>query len=267
MVEHAAAKGLTEVCITSHYDANVPKHPGFDFNLDFDAYVPDVLQCAKAYEHRIAVKLGVEVGIKEGDPSVIPISSENIQKWPFDFVIASSHFLQPPNYHDQRQWIENNATKAQVQARYLSHTLNYVQSFDDFDVLGHLTYFSRYSPANTAAEREMTYEDNRALYDELFTQLIRRGKGIEINTSTKEKFGFFSPDYSIAKRFYQMGGRIITVGSDAHVPHNIGAYYGEALEMLGEAGFKAICTFDKRQPAFWDIQGKDIRRHYPDSAG
>jgi len=251
MVQTAITKGLSEICITSHYDVDAPVGNRFNFNLDFPVYVADVQRCAKTYADRIAVKLGVEAGLQADKPQVIQTATKSIRSWPFDFVIASTHFLRDPDYHRPTNWID--VKKGQVQALYLNHTLQYLEKFNDFDVIAHLTYFSRYSPSATKAEREMTYDDNRELYDRLFEILVQRGKGIEINTSVKSTQDLFIPDYSIAKRFYELGGRIVTIGSDAHVPQQIGAYYHEALQMLREAGFKAICRFDKRKPIFMNI--------------
>ncbi len=253
MIASAVEKGLREICITSHYDTDSPAGGFHNFELDFPVYIADVSRSTERYGDRISIKLGVEVGLQAGRPHVQTNSSGNIRKYPFDFVIASTHFLPPPDLHRPQQWIDNDMDKQTVQQRYLQHTLQYLEMFDDFDVIGHLTYYSRFSPEPDKAAREMIYQDNSELYDRLFETLIARDKGIEVNTSMKGTRDLFSPDFSIVRRFYEMGGRIITVGSDAHLPAQVGAYYDEALKMLREAGFSAICTFDRRQPKFLDI--------------
>ncbi len=251
-VQSAIEKGLSQICITSHYDADAPV-ANYRFDLDFPAYFADVTRCAEQYGDRIDVKLGLEAGLQADKPHVLTLTGERIRQYPFDFIIASTHFLPGHNYHSSQQWLDDGIGKAQVQQRYLQHTLQYLENFDDFDVLGHLTYFSRFSPDADTRKREMTYQDNKDLYDNLFEILIRCGKGIEVNTSTKDKLGFYMPDYSIVRRFRQMGGEIITFGSDAHIPQNIGAHYFDAVSMIKEAGFNAICTFDRRKPVFVDI--------------
>lgn len=251
MVDAAIAKGLEEICITSHYDEDAPTGGMMDFDLDFSAYVPEVQRLAHRHRERIAIKLGVEAGFQAGKPKAIDIAAQNIARHPFDFVIASTHFMPKPDYHHEANW--RGTSRTEVQAGYLNHTLSYMERFIDFDVLAHLTYYSRYSPSASRAEREMTYADNAALYDELFDRLIKLGKGIEINTSTFVPFGFFMPDFTIARRFRELGGEIITIGSDAHVPAHIGRHYDRAVAMLREAGFKAICTFERRTPRFVGI--------------
>ncbi len=252
-VKAAIEKGLSEICITSHHDPDSPAKSFWNFELDFSKYIADISDCIKTYGDRIRIKTGVEIGLQADKQHVIAAASKSIRNYPLDFVIASTHFMPQPDYHSPQNWINEGADNQTVQTAYLNHTLKYLESFDDFDVIGHLTYLSRYSPETDRVAKEMTYEDNADLYDQLFEILISRGKGIEINTSMKASWDLFSPGYSIVRRYFEFGGRIITVGSDAHLPSQVGAYCDEAAKMLREIGFTAICTFDKRQPKFINI--------------
>ena len=252
-VESAVEKGLSEICITSHFDHQSPSKHAYTFEPDFDKYFSDIAECQARFKQNIRIKIGIEVGLQAEKPSVLTYSGEMIRKYPFDFVIASMHYLPGRDLHKPQQWIDEGVGKRDVQGMYLKHTIDNLNLYDDYDVIGHLTYFSRFVPANTKAEREMTYEDNAELYDRLFELLIERNKGFEINTSVLDTQELFMPDFSIAKRFYQMGGRIVTVGSDAHYPAQVGGHFKEAIRMLREAGFTAICTFDKRKPTFVNI--------------
>ena len=252
-VKAAIEKGLSEICITSHYDPDSPAKAFMNFELDFPKYIADIEKCKSSLGDKIIIKTGVEIGLQADKPHVLAAAGRNVKSYPLDFVIASTHFMPQPNYHSPQQWINEGVDNQIVQAAYLNHTLKYLETFDDFDVIGHLTYLSRYSPETSRATKEMTYSDNSELYDQLFEILIRRGKGIEINTSMKASWDLFSPDHSIVRRYYEMGGRIITVGSDAHLPNQLGAYCNEAVRMLREVGFTAICTYDKRQPKFLAI--------------
>jgi histidinol-phosphatase (PHP family) len=252
MVEAAIAKGLEEICITSHHDADSLSVSGHDFDLDFPRYVGDVLGCAARYGDRIAVKLGAEIGMHAPKPHVQALADKRIGEHAFDFIIASIHHLPGPNFHRPAIWVENGVDKFAMQTRYLEHLLDATAQFDAFSVIGHLTYYSRFSP-DDGNPREMVYDDHPALYDDLFKALIRRGKGIEVNTSTLDTFGFCMPDFSILRRFRALGGEIVTIGSDAHIPAHVGRHYGHAVAMLREAGFEAICAFDKMTPCFIPI--------------
>ena len=76
--------------------------------------------------------------------------------------------------------------------------------------------------------------------------LAENGKGMEINTSGMDKVGEFLPSYAFIKRFKELGGEIITVGSDSHDDTRVGQYIPEALQIAKEV-FGYVCTFDKRK--------------------
>ena len=90
--------------------------------------------------------------------------------------------------------------------------------------------------------------------DEVFKTVINNGKGIEINSS-----GLFteikktSPDLPLVKRYRELGGKIITVGSDAHTQDRVGAGIRDAIETARAAGFNEICYYEKRKPIFINI--------------
>ena len=85
--------------------------------------------------------------------------------------------------------------------------------------------------------------------DEIFRVLIQKGKGIEVNTSGKDRCGAFLPDEAYLRRFKELGGEIVTVGSDAHSFDRVGQYCKEACELVNQI-FGHICTFEDRKPIF-----------------
>lgn len=79
--------------------------------------------------------------------------------------------------------------------------------------------------------------------------VIQKGKGIEINTSgLRQEVGRAMPSLSILKLYRQLGGEIITVGSDAHTVKDVAAGFSEAAELLETAGFSAYATFQNGVP-------------------
>ena len=91
--------------------------------------------------------------------------------------------------------------------------------------------------------------------DALFMYLISHGKGLEINTSSKTPYGFFMPDEDIMCRYHELGGEIVTIGSDAHTPDRIGEHYTAACQMLRRAGMRYVCTYENHNPIFHRIGG------------
>ena len=91
------------------------------------------------------------------------------------------------------------------------------------------------------------------LFDQILIEIIKRGKGIEVNTSGIKRAGHVLPHPSIITRYRELGGKIITIGSDAHFEENVGAYIKEALDIIAKAGFQEITVFQNREAHFVSI--------------
>jgi histidinol-phosphatase (PHP family) len=125
--------------------------------------------------------------------------------------------------------------------------LKCVQAHDGFDVLGHLTYPSkaRGNPVN----RPVPYDAHWEVVDEILRTLAQKGIGIEVNTSGMDICGAYLPAREYLLRFKELGGQIVTVGSDAHDPSRVGQYAPQAMQMLQDI-FGHVCTYENRQPVF-----------------
>ena len=86
--------------------------------------------------------------------------------------------------------------------------------------------------------------------DEVLKTAINMGKGIEINTSGMKYLGFCHPHIDILKRYRELGGEIITIGSDAHNPEKIASDFKAAEEILTACGYDFYAEFHKRKPIF-----------------
>ena len=79
-------------------------------------------------------------------------------------------------------------------------------------------------------------------------------KVLEINTSShRYSLKDSTPSRDILKLYKELGGKIITIGSDSHKPEHLGAYIDEAKELLKETGFDSFCTFEKMKPIFHQL--------------
>ena len=126
--------------------------------------------------------------------------------------------------------------------------LENIKKFSNFDVYGHLDYVVRYGPNK---DKEYTYEKYKDILDSILKLLIEKGKGIEINTGgVKSGLKELHPCTSIVKRYRELGGEIITIGSDAHTPEHIASHFNRAEEVLKECGFKYYTIFEKRVAEF-----------------
>ena len=241
VVEAAVKAGLKEICFTDHldYDPLDRAH-----RLDFDTQ-----RYNAAYDHLQAeglkIRRGCEFGMLTDTPETL---QQDLQRRHFDFVIASVHFIDGRDPYLPEFWQYH--TVEQAEQRYLETLLECLQLHDDFDVMGHLTYISktRYNPL----KRPIRYETYREIIDEILRTLVRKDKGMEINTSGVDICGVFLPEIEFLRRFKELGGSIVTVGSDAHDARRVGQYCDRAVEMAREV-FGYVCTFEDRKPIFHRI--------------
>lgn len=102
----------------------------------------------------------------------------------------------------------------------------------------------RYGPYDNKKVEHTKYQD---IIDEIFKTLIDKDKGIEVNTSgyaVNGNCGF--PNYNQVKRYFDLGGRIITIGTDSHTVDRIGQHVEDVKDNLKKIGFKEISTFTNR---------------------
>ncbi len=242
----AAEKGLEEICFTEHYDEDYPYDDG-QSGCDFELYHEEI-ERARQSVPQLAVKAGIEIGLM---PSILGVAAAFVKSYPFDFVIASQHVIEgkDPWYGD----FFTGRTVRESQRIYLEETYRNISRFDDFDVIGHIGYPDKYLKVQTVELEDpipFTYEDFPQLIDAILLSAITRGKGIEVNTSYYPVLGNPVPHPSILRRYAQLGGEIVTMGSDAHQAKEVGQHFEEAIELLKECGLNYVCTFEGRKPVF-----------------
>ena len=238
MAERAAQMGLREICFTDH--------------IDFDPLVPDnklryeVEDYNAAYDalaHKdLVIRRGMEFGMLTDNAQML---KEELKKRSYDFVIGSVHFVEGLDVYFDEYW--QGKTMEQAERIDLEQTLECVKVHDDFDVLGHLTYISK--TRGNPTKRPIPYEAYREITDEIFKVLIQKGKGIEVNTSGMRDAKVFLPTEDYLRRFKELGGEIVTVGSDAHDADRVGQYCKEACALVQDI-FGYVCTFEDRKPVF-----------------
>ena len=128
-----------------------------------------------------------------------------------------------------------------------------VRNFPDFDNVAHFEYITRNACYD---DRSLRYNDHAELFDELLKEIVKRGKGIEVNTgSFRDKPGVRTCEYDIAflKRYRELGGEIVSLSSDAHNVNYVGYKFNVFREMLLEAGFSHAAWFENRKPVFYAL--------------
>lgn len=245
MIESSIQRGLKEICFTEHLDYDYPEFedlPLGTFDLDYKAYHDEYLLYKEKYKGQIKINFGVEVGMQ---PHIAQKNLDFVKDGGFDFVIASVHLIDKRDPFYGGFWdtdsVENNFK------RYFELTLENIKLFNDFDVLGHLDYLSRYVPEG---DTTYNYQRFKEQIDEILLYLIEHDKGLDFNSKALSYGDSFSPNPcpDALKRYHELGGRIITFGADAHNPEKVGVKFEEAVEIAKACGFTEYYTFDKRKP-------------------
>lgn len=238
MAKAAAAAGLKEICFTDHLDYDPLGKMGvlaFDtekYNAEYDQLeVPG-----------LKIRRGMEFGMTVDNREQF---KADLQRRPFDFVLGSIHFVDDLDVYYPEYW--SDKTVFQAERRYLEATLDCVRLHDDFDVLAHLTYIGKTTSHH--APRPVPFDEHREVIDEILRTLAQKGKGLEMNTSGVGRCGDFLPSADYFRRFKELGGQIVTVGSDAHTTDRVGEHTFRACEILKDI-FGYVCTFEERKAIF-----------------
>lgn len=238
IVEAAEKAGLREICFTDHYDFNDLYPDQRDlFAIEYyrAAYLP--LSSGK-----VQIRRGVEFGLTQWNRQELDDLTQN---FPFDFVLGSVHFAGGSDPYFPEFW-ECDSLDAAFE-KYLLQSLECVKIHQNFDVLGHLNYVCK--SAHNPIKKPFCYHDYADLCDQIMKTIAEKGIGMEINTSGVDRVGDFLPSLEFIKRFRELGGEIITVGSDAHDGSRVGQYIDGALAIAKEV-FGYVCTFEGRKPIF-----------------
>ncbi|HZJ57769.1 MAG TPA: histidinol-phosphatase HisJ family protein [Clostridia bacterium] len=238
--------GLKEIAITDHIDIDWP-NPDISFDIaNIDEYIQEIHDNKERFKSQLIVKVGIEIGLQ---PHVLEESAKIIRSHPFDFVIGSIHIIKGMDPYMGDYFY--GKTKSESYEIYYRETIDLIKEFDDFDVLGHLGYIKRYFPQPYSKEDEYLHLD---LVDEILEILIQKNKGIEVNTSGyKHSSACPMPSLNTIARYKQLGGSIITVGSDAHSVDSIGYGIGRGTNAIKNLGFDSVTSFTSRKPEFRSI--------------
>lgn len=244
-VEAAIRAGLQYLCFTDHEDMDYPAEyegPG-QFLVDMEQYQKELLPLVERYRDRIALHLGIELGLQPHLTKEIPAFAAS---YPFAYIIGSTHVVDHMDMYYPNYW-EGRSLKESI-LRYYEQTLENIQLYDCFDCYGHLDYIARYVPEGLGTYDAKDYAE---IMDEILRALIAKGKGIECNTAGfKYGLGFPNPHWDVLRRYAQLGGEILTIGSDGHKPEHIGYDFQKLPELLKACGFRYYTIFEERKARF-----------------
>ncbi|MEC9487991.1 MAG: histidinol-phosphatase HisJ family protein [Halanaerobium sp.] len=242
---YAMEKGLGGLAFTDHVDLGYPYAEDYPV-LDYEEYTRQIRKLQRKVYPGFKVLTGIELGLQHDN---LQDNQAFMRDKDFDFVIGSIHSI------DGEPLAEGDVFQTRdiddVFSRFLQYTYEVISNYSNFDVLGHLDIIRRYSGN---LEHNLSIDKHQELVDAILKALIDKGKGIEVNTSgIRYGLNSFHPEFWVLQRYNQLGGKVVTIGSDAHRLEGIGTYFKQGIEMINQAGFKYITYFKKREPEFLPI--------------
>lgn len=246
MILKSIALGLETICFTEHHDIDFPvfeDNPPGKFEVNADSYLYDLIRLKEKYAGKIEVCFGIELGMQ---PHIARQLALYAKSYAFDFIIGSTHLCRKqdvyyPGFYEGR-------SDEEAYREYFEEELLNIQKFQNFDVCGHLDYVVRYGKQKDADYSYAKYKD---IFDRILLFLIEHEKGIELNTGgLKRGMREPNPCTGLLRRYRELGGEIITIGSDAHTTDSIAYRFDHAAELLKDCGFGYYCVFRSRTPEF-----------------
>ncbi len=246
MIATAKNKNLMGITFTDHMDYDyLPEHDLF--LLDTPAYFKKMQELKFSCSNdSFQVLMGIEIGLQ---PHLSDQLNELINHYPFDYVIGSSHVVHGIDpYYDG---FYDNRSEDEAYLDYFSSILENLSAYDNFDSYGHLDYVVRYGPNK---DRFYSYEKFAEIIDEILKKLIGMDKALEVNTGAfRCGLSHPNPTEAIIRRYHELGGKLLTIGADAHKPEHIALEFSRLPQLLHSCGVTEYTVYQQRKPVFYPI--------------
>ncbi|RDY28206.1 histidinol-phosphatase HisJ family protein [Romboutsia weinsteinii] len=245
VIKRAINIGVKHLTFTDHMEY---REDGF--SLDLNEYIMQIHNYKELYKKEIEILAGIEVGYQSYIKDKI---EESLNSIPLDFVLCSTHRV------DKQRLIQSDffkgLNKKEAYTKYFESIIKTTKEFKKFDVYGHLDYVIRYG---NYEDNKIIYDDYKDVLDTLLKTIIYSGKGIELNTSGyRYNLNSMHPNVEILQRYKELGGEVITLGSDSHRASDVCRDFDKSYEILDSLGFKYVCLFRERKTEFLTL-GREI---------
>ena len=251
VIRDAIGLGVDELCFTEHVDYGIKvdhgempivKRDGSTMlNVDHDSYFKTLENFKEKYKDKISLKKGLEFGVQM---HTLDKYQKLVSKYPLDFILLSIHQVNDIECHTAE--FKEGKDQLTYNRVYFNELYDIVKNYKDYSVLAHIDLMRRFDKPD-----ELAFEKVEDIIASILKVVIKYDKGIELNTSW-HRYGLKEPTPSlgILKLYKDLGGKIITLGSDSHRPVQLTNGIKEDKELLKSLGYKEFCTFDKLVPSF-----------------
>ncbi len=245
MGEYAVKKNLVIAAITDHCECNRYKKDGFDKTIrqSFDISIRE----KENFKNDIKLIAGMELGQAM---QALPEAEDALAARDYDFVIGSLHNVAGEEDFWKVDYKTRDAEK--LLHRYYDELCELLE-WGKFDTLAHINYPLRYIIGVEHIDLNLAEYEKQV--DDVLKLVISKNKALEVNTSgLRQPYGKLIPDVDILTRFKELGGKYVTIGSDAHHYYDVGAGITEGLNAIKQAGFDEITYFENRNPIMLKIE-------------
>lgn len=238
IIQSAIKLELNSICFTEHYDLDFPEEYNMNFSFDIDKYFHTINALKNKYFKDIELLAGIELGLM---PHLNNSINNLIGDYKFDYIIGSTHVIDNKDPYYPEYWANKDVKEAFI--TYFKTSLNNINNIHNFDAFGHLDYISRYD--ETKSYNALDYKE---YIDEILKLLIEKDKALEINSAgLKKNLHTTNPDLYVIKRYKELGGHLITIGSDSHDSQYIAYGFDKVRDILINAGFKHYNIYKNRK--------------------
>lgn len=237
-------KGTNIFAVTDHFDTAS--------YVDYDVFTPikSSYDMVKKLNMKYAGKCKILAGVELSEGFWYKDVLEEITKMlSYDVIIGSVHLVKYKELTTAYSKINFSELPQNIVEEYLNQYFDDIlMMFDttDFDILAHLTCPLRY------IEGKFKFNINLNMFEDKITAILKRTvndeKALEVNTSGYGIINDFMPAMDIIKKYRDLGGRLITLASDAHIKENASVHFGMAMEALKDIGFKSLYYYENRRP-------------------
>ena len=245
MCEHAVRKGLRALAITDHCEIDKFIEQKYASSV-FHSYF-ETAKARNAFEGQLLVLLGLEIAQVFTNKT---LSEKIIERYPYDFILASVHT--PKGFDTDIKEIDYTKIDVYKFMNDYFEELTELAEWKFCDALAHITCPMR--GIQGIYHIDFDYNKVQDSLDKLLLTMIKNNKALEINTSgLRQEIGLTMPEEIIVKRYRELGGEHVTIGSDAHNAYDVGKGIEDAMKMLKRCGFDKITFYVSRQAMQIDI--------------
>ncbi len=236
------ARGTEIFAVTNHVDVSYVDQ--WDIFSGIPAARAEIDEISLPDGHKIL--FGIEISESFWNE---PVAQKALTLLPYDVIIGSVHSVRLKGYDTAYSWMDFSVLPQQTIRAFLDAYFDDVLTLldtTDFDILAHLTCPLRY--INGKYGKNISLAPYQAKIEKILKRVIGRGVALEVNSSSLSLLGVPMPDRSILQQYYDMGGKLITLGSDAHSHENASFAFEDIIAMLKDIGFDSIYYYENRKP-------------------